>query len=161
MRMGSKKSVLVTYGENEEKAFNNLADLSKSEIPNNKNEIFRRGVHCVNHLAEADECVLINQLHSLLRALAAEQDDTDKETVIALATVIQTVARCIGAVLAAKYGSERSIIFGRIVKDVDSIGLALTQSVKQRAVKSTRYAVPDEIQASAQKIVNALETVFL
>ncbi len=111
----NKHTLCLTYGPREDEVLKEIDALAEKEIlPDNRNEILRRGVHTVRHLAEVDEKPLLNLLFQNLNYAMKNND-------IQLLRISESLSVVILATLISKYGVLRSETFETIPMNIKEI----------------------------------------
>src|SRR6266508_6285092 len=104
----------LKYGPREDEALKEIAAFQEKKVlPDNTNEILRRGLHSVRYLAEADEKPLLNLLFENLN-LAIKLQNPE------MLNISQALAFTVLATLISKYGLLRSETFESIPQNIKS-----------------------------------------
>ncbi len=89
MSMDDNSKLLLTLGPRENQALKEITSLIKDgKIPNNKNEIFRRGFHSAIQLMGVDEMPLLQLLREQIERSSKSLAKNDFELILALSLVI-------------------------------------------------------------------------
>ncbi len=159
--MPGKKSNLVIYGQSETEALEKLGKLSDLIVgADNKSELFRKGLHCVLYLARCNERQLMVDFRKNLRIIASSGDKPlARGNAFVHSYRAYNLGKSIAAVMIAKNGLTYASTFEGILKDTDSL---VKESISwKNGDPHGSDMVPKELQKSAQKIISALETIFL
>jgi hypothetical protein len=114
----------LKYGPREDEALKEIAAFQGEKVlPDNTNEILRRGLHSVRYLAEADEKPLLNLLFENLN-LAIKLQNPER------LNISQALAFTVLATLISKYGLLRSETFESIPQNIKSARNYYTQTGK-------------------------------
>jgi len=141
--------ILVNYGPREEQIIKELKGISKKvPIPDNKNEILRRGLHSVRFLADVDENFLLSLLSQLLHLGSTRYDDR-------ILKLSKELAFTIYAIKISKYGVLRSEIFDSIPKELQLIEQLIEKE------KPEPSEIEGDFKITMKKLANSVDTVFL
>jgi hypothetical protein len=160
-----KFATYLTYGDRESKAFDEIDLLvKKGVLPDNKNEILRRGLHCMTKLAAANESDAISHLQRALFEI--EKVENVNYYVFLMELELQRIlnlsllAQCI---IISKGGLGQGDTFELILTKI----VTLAQSLRSVMAKSKKiedgeemFVVPAELARSAQEIHSTLATLF-
>ena len=136
-------------------------------LPDNRTELFRRGLHCCNILARIDESELISELiDPVLETLSLPDDD--KDGMLTMAGInynikkAASLAELIYSVLVAKRGIEHADIFVRIINEISMIEQEFDRYVRQKKLMNSdqQVAKPDSIRTSANNLKSAISLIF-
>jgi len=150
MRENSKYSLCLTYGPRELETMKQIDALVKNDVlPDNRNEIFRRGLHSTRYLAEVNELLLMEILSWHLHSTAKDGNSKDFDTAKSLSFAVL-------AVLIAKYGLLKAEAFETIPMTLNSISCAKTN---KEATDSSVFAAA--IRHNIGEIATSLDTIYL
>jgi hypothetical protein len=165
--MHEKHSFLLKYGERELQTLKEMQPLKeRGLLPDNNNEIFRRGLHCVRHLVEMDEK---RYLQEVVRNLGSFKIALPFDTLEFHIGESKNLTPLISAILMVKYGREKADMFERVVKQIDSLRndtMSYFESKGMRRIarekaSPIRILLPKNIQEKAIGIQSAVTTFFL
>lgn len=143
-----KHTLCLTYGPREDEVLREIDTLVEKKIlPDNRNEILRRGVHAVRHLAEVDEKPLLNLLFQNLNYAMKNND-------IQLLRISESLSVVILATLISKYGVLRSETFETIPMNIKEIK-HYQEGKKEREKFDTR------VIDSIGQVATSLDTIFI
>jgi hypothetical protein len=139
----------LTYGPREDQLLKELDKLGeKNIIPENKNEILRRGLHAYKYLAQADETILLDLLSEYLH-LASK--DIDPRAL----NLARTLAYVTYATMVSKYGAIGSEMFESIPLNLDLI---------EQTKKEVKGAKIDQLRMNISKnlseLANGVDIIF-
>lgn len=159
--MPKKGSILLTYGEKELEALNEIDDLVKKEIlPNNRNEILRRGIHCCRYLSTVDEQRMFSMILSILSDLSKAELFHNRKHILSFAESLAALTNCVEALLIAKYGVIGSQHFINTASSlsaiIEAIRLAASESKEGKDI-----AMPEEARKLATQVYYVINTVFV
>lgn len=141
-------SILVKYGPREEQIIKEIKNISeKTLIPDNKNEILRRGLHAVRFLAEVDEEFLLSLLSQLLHICASSYDMKNLK-------IAKELAFTIHAIQIIKYGVLRAETFDSISKELQLMGQLIENE------KPKQMEIEEEFKKTMKKLANSVDTIF-
>ncbi len=144
MKENQRYSMSLTYGPREKEIFEEIDHLVEKQIlPENRNEIIRRGIHAITYLAEIDEKPLLNLLSEHLK-LAIKSHRAEE---IAIA---RNLSFAIYSTMIAKYGILRAETFETIPMQLRLIG----------QIDRTKVG-PERITKSLGELSTSLDTIFL
>lgn len=144
----SKSSILVNYGIREKQILKELENLSKNNlIPDNKNEILRRGLHSVRFLAESNENLFLSLLSQVLY-LGSTRYDTK------LLRLAKELAFTIHAIQIAKYGVLQAEIFDAIPRELQLLDQLIAKN------KPDPSTIEEDFKHSMKKLAISVDTVF-
>ncbi|RMF28703.1 MAG: hypothetical protein D6752_07165, partial [Candidatus Nitrosothermus koennekii] len=138
--------MLITYGFREKEQFEALDVLIKEGIlPDNRNEIVRRGIHATRYLAEVDEYELMELLSENLHFAIKNKD----EKAISRA---RSLAFAIYAAMIVKHGLLKVELFESIPMQLDLI----------KKIDRSKVEIKDEdIINNLKEMATSLDTIFL
>jgi hypothetical protein len=142
-----ENKLLLTYGPREAQAFEQVDSLIKAGVlPDNKNEILRRGLHSCVYLTQADEEVLLELLSTYLHAGKDNVDASYLETAKSLAFVVY-------ATMIAKKGILKAETFETIPMNINAIEHAIKHTSPAPSQKDVRKAL--------EELASSVDTLFL
>lgn len=128
MEKEERGKILITYTPREKEALKEIGYLAKTGVlPDNHNEIFRRGLHTVRQLAEIDEKVMLG---ILLEKLEWGTKNLNKKTL----AEITALSLSVYATLIAKRGILRAEAFENIPLTCRQFDLIEEKSVDKKVV---------------------------
>jgi hypothetical protein len=143
----NKHTLCLTYGPREDEVLSDINTLVEREIlPDNRNEVFRRGVHVVKHLAEVDERPLLDLLFQNLN-FALKNDS------IQHLNISESLSVIILATLISKYGVLRSETFETIPVDI--------KRIKHYQDNKKHEKFDAAVKDSIGKLATSLDTIFI
>jgi len=144
MKENQRHSMSLTFGPREKQVFEEIDRLAEKQIlPENRNEILRRGLHATRYLAEIDERPLLSLLSEHLRLVIKSHRPEE----IAIA---RNLSFAIYSTMIAKYGILRAETFETI-----PMNLRLLEQIDRSKVGSER------ITKSLSELATSLDTIFL
>lgn len=144
MKENQRHSMSLTFGPREKQVFEEIDRLAEKQIlPENRNEILRRGLHATRYLAEIDERPLLSLLSEHLRLVI--KSHCPEEIAIA-----RNLSFAIYSTMIAKYGILRAETFETI-----PMNLRLLEQIDRSKVGSER------ITKSLSELATSLDTIFL
>lgn len=143
----SISKVLVNYGPREEHIINEIKKLKENPLPDNKNEILRRGLHDVRYLADVDEGFYLALLSQLLHLGSTHYD-------IKILKLSKELAYVIHAIRVSKYGVLQSEIFESIPRELQSI----EELIKEQ--KPNPEDIEEDFKITMKKLADSVDTVF-
>jgi len=144
MKENQRYSMSLTYGPREKQVLEEIDNLvEKQLLPNNTNEVLRRGLHVTRYLAEIDERPLLKllseNLHTAIKSHSPE----------ALA-VARNLAFAVYCAMIAKYGILKAETFETI-----PMNLRLIEQIDRTKIKESRVA------KSLAELATSVDTIFL
>ena len=150
MRENSKYSLCLTYGPRELETMKQVDALVKKEIlPENRNEVFRRGLHSTRYLAEVNELLLMEVLSSYLHSTARNGNSRDFDTAKSLSFAIL-------AVLISKYGLLKAETFETVPMTLQTIQCT---RVSKEAKDSSGFS--QRMQKAIGEIATSVDTIYI
>lgn len=149
MREDSRYSASLTYGLREQQILEEIKQLGKEgKLPENKNEVLRRGLHSVRFLAEVDEKYLLSLLSELLHSGSKRYDSK-------VLTLAKEVSYTIYAIMVAKYGTLRAETFDSIIDDLQLFDrFSRTEKLRPKEIE-------EDYKKSMERLAISVDTVFL
>lgn len=149
MRENSKYSMSLTYGPKEDQLWNTIDQLGQKQLlPENRNEILRRGLYSVRYLAEVDETLLLLLLKEQLNLLA------EKFSFPSL-NIAKSLSYAIFASMIAKEGISKAEAFSTI---------PITLATYEHTLLEGKVEVSEiepQIKKSIENLAVSVDTVFL
>jgi hypothetical protein len=144
LKEDQRHSMSLTFGPREKQVFEEIDTLAEKQIlPENRNEILRRGLHAARYLAEIDERPLLDLLSQHLHL--AIKSSSPEELAIA-----RSLSFAIYSIMIAKYGILRAEIFETI-----PMNLRLLEQIDRSKIGK------DRVTKSLGELATSLDTIFL
>jgi hypothetical protein len=148
--MKENYTMSLTYGLREQQAWNRIDSLMKSgNLPTNRNEVVRRGIHATSYLGQVNEKPLLHMLYDILsisiKTLKPEYIDQAKNLSLA-----------IYATMIAKYGLGRAETF-----DTIPMNLVYLEKNKEITEKSKTNETEQEIKKGLGELATSVDAIFI
>jgi hypothetical protein len=149
----------LTYTDREQKAFDEIVDLAeKGLLPNNKNEVLRRGLLAVVHLAKVDDDVFIDVAALYLKELITPERPVQEmldnfDHVYYFALMAQ-------AVMIVTKGAQFADSFAPILSKIRILGEQI-EGLSKKPAKGQDANSLSEIRKQAAALESTIRTLYL
>lgn len=158
----SRFTFLITYGKSEAQATQQVDLLiERGLLPNNKSEIFRRGLHCCKILAQVDEEPLLKILSETVRSLMITHDAILVNWTIQSA---QSISNTVLSIMIAKSGVQQTDVYRRLALRINELMNKVTELLNEKKWvigKQMDIVIPEAIKDEARKITTTIDTLYV
>lgn len=148
MKENTQHALRLTYGPREDEAMKVIDQMVENKIlPESRNEILRRSIHCSRYLAEIDERPLLELLSRYLHQVIKNHQPEDL-------AIAKNLSFAIFAARILKYGLLRTEMFETI-----PMNLKLIEQIGSQTKDRNKFEI--ELEKGVGELATSVDTIFL